>query len=109
MYEREALRTAQYDVTASRLDAITDSVHNADSLPYSESGIVVSTSVTGCSERWRNRGMNRVRNELIMLLSGGYEQDVLEQRISASATTRPSGLQKTPLRQFASSKWQPNG
>src|SRR3954453_11720054 len=31
MYVREGLRTAQYDLTATRHDAITDSVHNASS------------------------------------------------------------------------------
>ena len=41
MYVREALRTAQYDVTVSRIDTITDTVRNADrpsvqpSNPYS--------------------------------------------------------------------------
>ena len=29
MYVREGLRTDQYDLTASKLDALTDSVHNA--------------------------------------------------------------------------------
>src|SRR3954468_11440244 len=96
MCAREGLRTAQYDLTGSRLDALSDSVRNADSPSV--------LRVRSCSLDVSHRSFgkmaepvdDRVRTESIMLLSSGYEQNVLEQPISVSATIR-----KVPRPKFA--------